>query len=254
VSEWDEGANYQLIGTELVGGTQDVGGTYIGDDEGYSVSVGAKGANGGTYVTLNGYGVAVTQNLGILSELFQAAGIENTAEGIPYRAYISPIAPYSTTLEITGEYADKLSETPLLEKKLSAFERIGLGDTLFPAVIVPNAYVMANIRTNPLWSVYGLVYPESSSVNTNGFFDANGNIVASSICGEYDVLVNPHGVRSWMNGSIECVLETYWLSNKFAGLSDDILRTKIREFYRQFYRRDLTDAEIVSILGGSYGG
>ncbi|MGN0613293.1 MAG: hypothetical protein ACI4JB_05270, partial [Porcipelethomonas sp.] len=82
-------------------------------------------------------------------------------------------------------------------------------------------------------------------------FEAEGKLVTSYVRGDYDVYVNPYGVCSWTEGSVESVLECKWAAWKIQGAySESEVKSEIKKFYSKFYRYELSDSEVNRILGG----
>ncbi|MDO4501693.1 MAG: hypothetical protein Q4D06_00780 [Coriobacteriia bacterium] len=71
----------------------------------------------------------------------------------------------------------------------------------------------------------------------------------------YQVVVNPEGlVGSWTAGSMESFLEALWISSEYYpdAVSTSHVKTRIADFYQQFYGYEPTDDELSNILSGSY--
>lgn len=131
----------------------------------------------------------------------------------------------------------------------------GLGETKnstkkFSAVIVANNSIKSAFEQSEdsgMWKNNGKVTVNGT---TDYGFNAGGNLITSYVRGSYNVYVNPSGVSEWSEGSAESVLETIWTAWKFQGFSESDVKTNIKEFYSTFYRYDLSDNQVNSILAG----
>lgn len=126
---------------------------------------------------------------------------------------------------------------------------VGLGEEQFKAIIVGSSTAKNKIENSKTWKSQGKV--TANNVTDYGFLGSDGSLITSYVRGDYDVYVNPCGVGSWTDGSAESVLETVWAAWKFHGdYSESQVKSKIKEFYSKFYRYDLSDSQINSILSG----
>jgi hypothetical protein len=124
-----------------------------------------------------------------------------------------------------------------------------LGDPGFPAVVAADAQIKERLRSDPLWADYGQIVSSSGLTVSHGFLDEDGSIVPTTITGDYDILVNPRGVSGWTGGAPESILEPFWVAAQFYGAyTPDALRLRTRDFYRRFYRHELTEAQLAMIL------
>lgn len=219
ISDWDEGAAYKLHNSATV--------------------------------ALSGNGLAVVQSgysHSPMSYYLSIAGVVNASAIYPDYGqvrswYVNPLASVSKTLTVTGGYAAQIKYA------LTVADSAHLGDENFPAVIVKNSRFRDHIISDPLWAAYDEITSTSGLTVNHGFLDRDGNIVPTTITGSYDVFVNPSGIGSWTEGSAESILEPIWIAAQFYdAYSDDELRAKIKEFYRMFYRHELSDAQLDEIL------
>ncbi len=132
-----------------------------------------------------------------------------------------------------------------------------LGNAAFPALIVADSSIRDEILNWDYgtygyyhWRIGEYVSVESGSgrVWAYGFDDGTGtgNLLSTHIAGEYDVLVNPDGLGSWMNGSVETPLEVAWLGCKFQNnVSLDQVRSWVDEFYSTFYHYNVNNSYIL---------
>lgn len=100
-----------------------------------------------------------------------------------------------------------------------------------------------------MWKNYGKVTSKSGIISDYGFLDEDGNIVKTTIVGDYRIYVNPSGAASWTNGSVESIIEPIWLAWKFHNAyTEEEVRETVRTFYRKFYRYELSEEQIDRIL------
>lgn len=143
-----------------------------------------------------------------------------------------------------------------------------LGDKTYPAVLVSSQEIKDKLEASKNSST-GLYRPGIQVSQTEeltyyylgydgmlDYLNSIGSNISSSglstnIGGDYDVYVNPCGVGSWTDGSVEGFLETIWASSQFyKNYSPTEVNNKIKEFYQRFYRHDLTGAQLDDILDG----
>lgn len=70
--------------------------------------------------------------------------------------------------------------------------------------------------------------------------------------GAYNIYVNPKGAASWTEGTPESILESLWLLSKFYPdkLSDADMKAKVKDFYKTFYRYDVSNSMLNRVLNG----
>ncbi|MGN0703612.1 MAG: hypothetical protein ACI4LD_03530 [Lentihominibacter sp.] len=130
----------------------------------------------------------------------------------------------------------------------SGSNKIALGDSNFKTVIVDSSSTKNKIKSSPSWKKYDKV---TVNTITDYGFEAEGKLVTSYVRGDYDVYVNPYGVCSWTEGSVESVLECKWAAWRIQGAySESEVKSEIKKFYSKFYRYELSDSEVNRILGG----
>ncbi len=202
-------------------------------------------------VTLSENGLAVVRSgysQNPMSYYMSIAGVVNASAIYPDYGqvrswYVNPLASVSKTLTVTGGYAAQTKYA------LTVADPAHLGDEDFPAVIVQNSRIRDHIISDPLWATYDEITSTSGLTVNHGFLDGDGNIVPTTITGSYDIFINPSGIGSWTEGSAESILEPIWIAAQFYdAYSDDELRAKTKEFYRKFYRHELSDAQLDEIL------
>lgn len=108
------------------------------------------------------------------------------------------------------------------------------GSERYPAIVVADDYVKSMISSSPQWKA--------------GFLEGI-NDSAKDIAGEYEIYVNPAGFDNWADGSVDSPLEAYWIQCKISGaISEDAMKTQVRNFYRDFYGITLSDSQINDIV------
>ena len=221
ISEWDNAAHYQV--------------------------------SSGTRITLEGNGAAIARSgysSSPLSYFMSLAGVVNTAAvyqdfNIEQKWYASPLVPVTRTLSYSGG----IGMIQPTKEILTRVDDKCLGSHEFPAIIVADYKIREKLLSDPMWKNYGKVTTQSYITTDYGFLDEDGNIVKTTVVGDYDILVNPQGAGSWSNGSVESILEPIWIAWKFGGAyTETEVKEKVTEFYRTFYRYELTQAECDDIL------
>lgn len=221
ISEWDEGVHYKMYNENRI--------------------------------TMEGRGVALARSgysTSPLSYYMSLAGVVNTPAiyqdfNVENRWFVSPLAPTTRLLAYTGGVGTVQATNELLTK----VGEIRLGSKDFPAIIVADHDVKEKIETNQMWKNYGKVTSRSGITSDYGFLDEDGNIVKTTIVGNYDIYVNPSGVAGWVDGSVESILEPVWIARKFHNAyTEDEVREIVKEFYKKFYRYDLSEGQINRIL------
>lgn len=201
-----------------------------------------------------GYGAAIinnghTDSCKAVSDFLKAASVTNvTSLGAFSRTesiYFTPIDVNYSTVAVTGSEAGRLTPVKLLVAGNY------LGSAAFRNVIVSSGSVKEELENNELWQYFGTVTSSNGNFTDYGFLDDYGEIVRSTITGEYTVIVNPRGVGAWASGSVESVLEAVWADYAFNdGCSEKELRGVISEFYKTFYRYTLSESQLDAILAG----
>ncbi|MCC8029875.1 MAG: hypothetical protein LIO75_08810 [Lachnospiraceae bacterium] len=222
-------------------------------------------------------GCAVVENFScqrtrLLTDLLSSANVTNTASkqwgtsSAEILCYETPIRYRYGSCSLSGS---KGYDTELHIAYLQGTYDVDIGDgdtdtvsyslglDNFPLVIAANADVKGYIEASKeeeygQWSVYGHINDGTGNFNSDAFLDSNGKFVSTQISGDYEVVVNPDGFRSWTEGSCESVLETVWAVWQIAGaMSKEEVSGYIKDFYSTFYGYELSSAEIEEILAGS---
>ncbi len=213
------------------------------------------------YVTLSGYGCAVIRNgattsCRTLSSYLGLANVVNTAAqyGItPKAQYFTPLISAYRTMEVTGNLADgQITDgQKLLEQSDGSLGTENFSILLAADKHTAEAIAASKAEENGLWTVYPHINSGDGSFNSDGFLDEEGNLVRTQISGDYEIVVNPSGLSSWVGGSAESILESAWAAWRFFGaISEEQLRAYISDFYSLFYSYSLSDTQIDAILGG----
>jgi hypothetical protein len=132
-------------------------------------------------------------------------------------------------------------------------EGVSLGQSNFKSIVVDSAATKAKINAS------GILWKKTEQHTVDSITDyghvvsAGGAdfLVISYVRGDYNVYVNPCGITSWTSGSPESVLEAIWAGWRLNGkFSEADMKAELKNFYSTFYRHDLTDAEVNTILAG----
>ena len=244
LSDWDAGAGYQV----------------------YSDS----------YVTLSGTGVAIAPSgysTTPFSYYLSEAGVVNTAAAAAdqFRLrhwYVDPLQSSTRIIEIAG------TAGTVTDQVLTAIDEMGeeentvtgqpttvvtgtvsLGEERFPAVIVEDSGIKAALEADAagrkLWTNYGPVASADGKVSGYGFSDEIGQVVSTTIRGDYEIYVVPAGVDSWSSGGAESVMVAMWAAAVYYGaFTQDELVDRVQEFYGQFYGCELSRDQALDILDG----
>ena len=163
--------------------------------------------------------------------------------------YVTPLVPATRNVVVasTGQIISKDSDG--LNNSFTFAGGNYLGDAKFNKIIVNSQSMVGKIQASPLWKNYG--FKDLGGTKGYGALDSNGNLMLSNIHGDYQILVNPCGVGSWVTGSPEAPLESVWINSVFYGdISDAALKQKISEFYSEFYSFTPDSALLNKIIAG----
>ncbi len=210
------------------------------------------------YVSLEGTGlpIAVTgYTVSPVTWFLSAAGVANTSAlrensysiRSPQYRYVNPVVSSNKALTVTGNGAAKYDKRYVL----TTAGGVNLGQPQFSTVIVPNETMKQELQNSPLWKNYGLTQSLSGLTSGYGFLDQNGDIVQTTIQGDYDICVLPNGVGSWGEGSAESVLTSVWAAWRIRGvMSESEVKSYIGDFYSRFYGYELSNSQMDRILQG----
>ena len=201
-----------------------------------------------------GYGVALINNgrmascTAVSNFLSYASATNVTSLGAFSRSetvYFTPFDINYSTITVTGTKAGRLTPVKLL------VQGNYLGSDGFQIVIAGSNSVKEELENNELWKSFGTVTSSNGNFTDYGFLDDYGEIVRSTISGEYTVVVNPRGIGDWATGSVESVLEAVWASYALTGgYSEDQVRDIVSDFYSTFYHYTLSEKQLDAILAG----
>ncbi|MCD8376385.1 MAG: hypothetical protein LUD69_05530 [Oscillospiraceae bacterium] len=213
-----------------------------------------------SYVALSGTGCAyignrATNTCRTVTSFLSYAGVTNAASSYGVTAktqYFTPLISQYCAWTITGSAANGYYP----EGQQLLMVGPGLGNEGFTTLIAGDNETKTAIEKDRdsgtgLWSVYGEIKNADGTFRSDGFRDSAGNIVATQISGDYEVVVNPCGVTNWATGSAESILESAWAAWRLSGvLTESEVRDYISDFYETFYDYTLTSAQIDAILEG----
>ena len=113
------------------------------------------------------------------------------------------------------------------------------------------AALEADAAGRKLWTNYGPVASADGKVSGYGFSDEIGQVVSTTIRGDYEIYVVPAGVDSWSSGGAESVMAAMWAAAVYYGaFTQDELVDRVQEFYGQFYGCELSRDQALDILDG----
>ena len=204
-------------------------------------------------------GVAYTTRAGRpIAEHLLTGGVTESSMAYSMNASaLYAVIPININTERNPNVSDGLSF--LNKTDNNSFVRYGavyLGENHFKWVIADSAYtagcITSSAGSNGMWTNFGKTTYSSggTSITDYGFLEGD-HLVRTNIHGDYQILVNPYGIGSWADGSVESPLESIWAAWAIAGkYSESDVREEISYFYSTFYRHDLTDEQIDMILAG----
>lgn len=185
-------------------------------------------------------------------------GISKSTSEQTYRtgySYFSPIYSADNKYTVNGKYGSNNYNMSLWIGNFT-WTTISNVENKFTALIVNSKAVKEKItseksRDKSVWKEYD-AYDGTDSQGNWGFKDGK-EIYLNRIGGTYDIYVNPKGLVSWTEGTPESILEPIWLASKFYSnsFSENDVKAKVKEFYKTFYRYDLSDSMINKIIGGA---
>lgn len=113
---------------------------------------------------------------------------------------------------------------------------------VFPAIIVADSSIKSEIESSYFWQYH--------ECNAAGYVVEGGQSLYRGVAGNYEIYVNPQGMCSWAEGSLESPLEACWAACKFTGAySLDEVKGETRSFYQQFFGISLSDGQLMDIFG-----
>ncbi|MCD7950395.1 MAG: hypothetical protein LUG12_09075 [Erysipelotrichaceae bacterium] len=178
-------------------------------------------SSSGTYASGSGMAVAKTGGT-MLKECMSKAGVTNNASD---GYYINPLKDNYYIQSVSGSYKYRNTSYKMTD---------GLGGSSYKCIIVASSSIKEKIQSDFHWDVYGMV--KVNGVNFHGFLDGSGNALLSYIEDDYSIYVNPDGVGSWTEGSVETILEVVWLACRVNGtISESSMKSMVSDFYSTFY-------------------
>ena len=223
--------------------------------------------SGASYVLNNTKGVIEPEGSGLamaysplknqlMSTFMRAAGIVNESTRIMSThndssyVYVAPMfhqfdpmvsGGNATYYSGAGEYGSAFDL--FVARMISDSLYYQLGGSTFPAIIVANSSIKYEIENNWFWQYH--------SSDGNGYIDINGEQFYCGVIGDYGIYVNPSGMCSWAEGSVESPLEAYWLSSCFGSTySLDDVKAFTNDFYQKFFGIGLSAGQLDEIFGG----
>ena len=222
----------------------------------------------------------VSYYLGVAGVINNAAAIDETKKnaGLLVPAWqfnpneLNPSsASYSRQFasSIYSQWDTAATKTTLAKpgNKASNMHEVGFGTETFPVVIVATermkqAFLASASDSSGIYQPFGFT---TSPYDMNTFHGTlvGRKAVYSAIAEDLDIspttkaiVVNPHGLFSnWIDGSAESFLECAWAANIQSFESDwtGSAADEVKAFYQEFYRYDISDGEVQSVLNGLSG-
>ncbi len=130
-----------------------------------------------------------------------------------------------------------------------------IGSERFKYIIAADQEIKENIESSKnnstgLYAIrpYGIDLGVPGPYTTGSDFLNQFKNYYSTTFQEYEIKVNPYGCGSWLDGSVESVLESVWISDLYYDTYD--VNKKIEDFYKTFYRHSLSSSQLSDILDG----
>ena len=217
--------------------------------------------------TMNGEGAAYvragwSQRYSPVSHYLSMGGIANTAVlttdvGNKYLA-VTPPDGLLLASSVNGSKIQRNGDMKGWSNTMTGgFAKIGSDS--FKTVVAANKEVAGRIlnsyNSGGAWSVGQLTAYQDATVTNPYAINVNGMYYSTNIIKDYRVVVNPYGVGSWTEGSPESLLEAYWAEALVANqdapdTAFDAISYIVQDFYKTFYKHDLTTDELQSIKAG----
>lgn len=176
----------------------------------------------------------------------------------------SEILGYEASYEIQNGNYDVTKFGNFIEEGLTKFDSNGnpikgdfawIGSERFKYVVAANSEIKDKLESskNNNMGLYA-IRPWGIDVGLPGPFTSGTDLIKQfknkygTTFQNYEIEVNPYGCGSWLEGSVESVLESVWMSDLYYDTYD--VNKEIKEFYETFYRHSLTGDQISDILDG----
>ena len=204
----------------------------------------------GGFFPSSGQGLAYAEPAGayLISDLISKANVTNESNRKStyksyQRVYITPLfTQFAPDIYGSGTFikGDTLSADQFISVNAGYMYNYSLGSSEYPAVIAADEETAEHILVDPFWQYY--------EGGTYGCLAVNGQdtpVKYRIIAGQYSVYVNPRGMLSWTEGSLESPLESLWIAYAVQGAYtlDEVIN-EANSFYQEFFGRSLTQAEI----------
>lgn len=108
-----------------------------------------------------------------------------------------------------------------------------LGSMSFPAVVAADQATAQQLQNNWFWKYH--------PTDAQGYVVINGMQYYSGISGPYTIYINPQGMCSWADGSLESPLESVWIAACLNGtVAMETVRQETVQFYERFFGCDIS--------------
>lgn len=131
-----------------------------------------------------------------------------------------------------------------------------LGSGSFNKIIVDSQNTAAKLLDSKNnGRAWGVGTPQADGEGRTANINSQG--IDTQIIGEYEVVVNPSGIGSWIDGSPESILEALWADQLFNGGRSpaeafDAIAADVQEFYSTFYGYNLSSAQLDEIRDAAW--
>lgn len=168
-----------------------------------------------------------------------------------------PIVP--TYMDLTGSNVNgKYQNADTWRSKsrqVTGYNSNYIGNDTLKKVIVDSANTYNAIMSSLAWAPTEWV-TDSEGYSGYGYIGTNGRLADSNIHGDYELVINPYGIGSWIEGSPEAPLEALWANELFNnGLSESdafhAIAADIQYFYSEFYGYSLSVSDLEYIKAGA---
>ena len=233
VDHWDDSANVTIYGT---GGVVQ-----------YSATEGIGAATGGYIMSPVSYYLSVG---GVVNAAAAQAAIYGGAK-YTYGWYVNQWRQAQLLFNITGSYDDYNEGNEHLSRpvlSMVCYDKYygltySLGSDVYNTVIAGSSYIAEHLQENKYLNDYAWNLP-------------SGEEMLPSIEGSYSIVVNPYGAGSWISGSVESPLESYWAAAQFqtGSITMEEAKQQVIDFYTTFYgcSSDVARSVVDDVMAGSY--
>lgn len=220
--------------------------------EGWDDTASTELAGQGVAYAHTGYSVRTSP----VSYYLSVAGVANNAVLVPDNGISRdlPVVPF-TNATVYGDVNGGSKGTIYRQQSDFMTSNGGyIGSSNFNKILVDSQYTKSMMEQNDAWQNWG--YNTFGENNQQGYGRNDGETMAfSNIHGDYQIIVNPYGIGSWIKGSPESPLEELWAEQIFLSGADpnaafSAIEAQVSDFYTTFYGVSLSAADLETIKNG----